>query len=437
MKRANNPCSIVKRGLLAALFVFTPASALAQEELTEEQIAGLRGDAEWLLDLIDSRYAYLDRFDGVNPARGARGVDVDSINSAQDLLTFGECALMALQDHHAFMGLSNSISPGLAPSFSDLWIDQIEGQYVVAEVRSDTPAQRAGVQPGWRVTTINGDTVDARIDQLCGGPFEGAEARSFAARMVSVGPQRDEDRLIGFETPDGDRVELTLSSMYAENQPWPGPITHEVLDDGILVLSVHDSLGETGWIADVDRVMNEIVPGEITGVVLDLRDTPGGGGTDNARALMGRFVNEVTFYQRHTRPDVERLIDVPRTWVEEVSPLAPDLSDVPVVVIIGRWTGSMGEGTAIGFQAAADATLVGTQMAQLRGAVDDFPLPFTGWNVKLPFEGLYHVNGTPREATVPDISFPGVEANPTTGEDRGMDAALAELRRQIAEGLAD
>ncbi len=430
---AFDPGSIVKRGLLAALFVFAPATSLAQEALTEEQIAGLRSDAEWLLDLIDSRYAYLDRFEGQNPARNARGVDVQAISSAQDLLTFGECALMALKDHHAFMGLSNSTSPGLAPSFSDLWIDQVEGHYVVAEVRADTPAQRAGVRPGWRLTTINGDSVDTQIDRLCGGPFVGPEERSFAARMVSVGPQRDKDRLLGFETPNGERVELTLGSMYAENQPWPGPITHAILDDGVLVLTVHDGLGEGGWMSAVNALMAEISPEDVTGVVLDLRDTPGGGGTDNARTLMGRFVDEVTFYQRHTRPDVERMIGVPRSWVEEVSPLEPDLSDVPVVVIVGRWTGSMGEGTAIGFNAAADATLVGTQMAQLRGAVDDFPLPFTGWTVKLPFEALYHVDGTPREEAVPQILVPDVEANPTTGEDRGMDAALEALRRQIAE----
>lgn len=170
-----------------------------------------------------------------------------------------------------------------------------------------------------------------------------------------------------------------------------------------------------------------------TGVIIDLRDTAGGGNTLNARALLGRFVDTQTPYQRHTIPAIERMTGVTRQWVEEVGPLEPDLSDVPVVVIVGRWTGSMGEGTAIGFQAAADASIVGVPMARLLGAIIDTPMPSTGWIVKMPSEALFHVNRTPREDVLPDVLVDDVEARPAEGVDRGLDAALIEVRRLISE----
>jgi hypothetical protein len=57
-----------KRGLAAALFTFAclaPISASAQDD-----VESFRADAAWIFDLIDNQYAYLDRFDGRNPARG-------------------------------------------------------------------------------------------------------------------------------------------------------------------------------------------------------------------------------------------------------------------------------------------------------------------------------------------------------------------------------
>jgi hypothetical protein len=46
----------------------------------------------------------------------------------------------------------------------------------------------------------------------------------------------------------------------------------------------------------------------------------------------------------------------------------------------------------------------GSAMAQLKGAVYDFPLPSSGLVVKFPAERLYTVAGVPREKFVPKRS---------------------------------
>lgn len=63
----------------------------------------------------------------------------------------------------------------------------------------------------------------------------------------------------------------------------------------------------------------------------------------------------------------------------------------------------MGEGTAIGLRAAAGATIVGTPMAGLRGAIESFDVPCFGISLRIPVERLYEVNGTPRELAKPDV----------------------------------
>jgi hypothetical protein len=135
-------------------------------------------------------------------------------------------------------------------------------------------------------------------------------------------------------------------------------------------------------------------------VVIDLTDTPSGGDTVVARAIMGWFVSAPTGYQIHNLPAEERETGVPRQWVEQVLPRPGKSHSGPVRVRVGRWTGSMGEGLAIGF-AALGADVSGGPMAGLRGAVSDLTLPHSGLVLKLPTERLYTVGGVPREAFVP------------------------------------
>ncbi len=74
--------------------------------------------------------------------------------------------------------------------------------------------------------------------------------------------------------------------------------------------------------------------------------------------------------------------------------------DGPAIVKVGRWTGSMGEGLALGLDAMG-ARVEGGPMAGLLGAVYDFPLENSGLVLKLPAEKLFHIDGTPREAFNP------------------------------------
>jgi carboxyl-terminal processing protease len=118
---------------------------------------------------------------------------------------------------------------------------------------------------------------------------------------------------------------------------------------------------------------------------------------------MGRFIRRDLPYQKHSIPAEERLYGTKRSWVELVSPRGAFSYSAPVVVLVDHWTGSMGEGIAIGMDGMKRATIVGTEMARLIGATSGITLPNTGIGVHFPTEKLFHVDGTPRENFVPAV----------------------------------
>lgn len=116
-------------------------------------------------------------------------------------------------------------------------------------------------------------------------------------------------------------------------------------------------------------------------------------------------MREPAAYQIHSLPAEERRTGIARRWVEQVLPREGKHHEGPVEVRVGRWTGSMGEGLAIGFDAIG-AEVVGDSMAGLRGAIYDYRLEHSGLVLKLPAEKLFAIDGTPREDFIPTAREP-------------------------------
>jgi carboxyl-terminal processing protease len=135
-------------------------------------------------------------------------------------------------------------------------------------------------------------------------------------------------------------------------------------------------------------------------IVIDLTNTPSGGNTSVARGILGWFVTKPTSYQVHSLPAEQRRTGIARQWIEQVLPRKAKHHQGTVSVRVGRWTGSMGEGLAVAFDALGH-DVIGDRMAGLLGAIYDHKLEASGLVVKLPVERLYHVNGTPRETFQP------------------------------------
>ena len=88
---------------------------------------------------------------------------------------------------------------------------------------------------------------------------------------------------------------------------------------------------------------------------------------------------------------------------ERVAPRGPFAYAARTLVLVDRWTAGEGESLAVGLEAAAGATLVGTGMAGLRGDVRELRLPGSGIVLRYPATRVFHPNGTPREVVRPAV----------------------------------
>ena len=386
------------RSLIAALLALLIAAG-AQPVSAQEEPRDHARNALAIEALVNQHYAYLDRLPGerftLTPTLRDEAAGVDSERA---LIRFAEHALHLLADHHAITGSALKDSRAVFPSFGDLWIKRCDGSFVVTQARADSPAAMAGIRAGDRLAAIEGMPVGAAVTRFWTdlGTEGGVERDGYAARVLAAG-WRDRTRQLTLER-EGALRQVVLPNLYADAPSEDGPLTARADGDALLI-AFRDSLGNFDTIAAFDAAMARAAPGQP--VVLDLSETPSGGNTTVARGIMSWFVSEPTAYQIHEWPAEERRTGIARRWIEQVLPREGKHHDGPVTVRVGRWTGSMGEGLAIGMRAIG-AELQGSGMAGLRGAIYDFRLGNSDLVIKLPTERLYAVDGTPREEVVPD-----------------------------------
>ena len=378
--------------LICALLVIIGSPAAANEA------ERFREDAKSIEKLINDNYAYPERLPtGQLPLSPKLRAEAEQVSDKRSLLRYAERVLFTLADHHAITGASFPDSWAVVPSYSDLWIEKRGPRYVVDAVRPGSPSEQAGVRGGDVLVAVGGTPANEAVSNFWRdlGLEATAERAAFAARVLAAG-RRDQERVLTFARGNGPAMQRVLGNLYRRAPP-RSPVT-VIAHRGDLVIKINDALGDSATIAAFDRAMARVKPRQ--GVILDLTDTPSGGNTVVARSIMGWFVNKPTAYQVHRLPAEERQSGIPRQWIEQVLPRPGKHHTGPVVVRVGRWTGSMGEGLAIGFDAIG-AKVVGDRMAGLLGAIYDYTLPASGLVLKIPTERLTSVSGIPRENFVP------------------------------------
>lgn len=376
-----------------ALLIAASSVAFAAEP------ADVREDAVALEKLVNHQYAYLERLPGGRFALTPKlRAEAGTVASRRDLVRFAERALTLLADHHAITGASLRESWAVFPSYGDLWIERRGGSYIIEQVRKDSPAERAGVRNGDRLIAVGGVPTATAVASFWSdlGTTGGGDRDGYAARVLAAG-RRDRPRFLAVQSGSQPARTLDLPNLYSAKAP-DRPVLSATREGGSLLVRFHDSLGDHATIAAFDRVMAKASSRQ--SVILDLTDTPSGGNTSVARGIMGWFVTKPTAYQVHNLPVELRETGVARQWIEQVLPRAGKYHPGRVTVRVGRWTGSMGEGLAIGFWAIG-GRVEGTRMAGLLGAIYDHALPKSGLVVKLPTERLYATDGTPRETFIP------------------------------------
>lgn len=405
------------------LLLVAPQPQLAQAPAPPLDARAVSEDVDALRRYVAENYAYFNQKTGNwQSIPQLYADDLKGVSTRQELVGVLERIVEELYDHHAHLNTNTAASPRLVPSGADIWAEWQNGQARVLEVRSSSNAERAGITAGAVIVSINGmpidKAIDARVPRSLSRPDDAA--MSWALRMLLAG-RRNLARVIGF-TKNGLSMTVELPSREQEYVR-EGRLAFRTLQGNRGYIRIHDSLGDSELIADFDKAL--AVLRQTSALILDLRDTPGGGNSTVARGILGRFVARELPYQKHVIPSEARDAGVARSWLELVSPRGPFRYDRAVAVLVNHWTGSMGEGLAVGFDATRAGIIVGTPMAGLLGATYHFELPHSKIGVNVPAEQLFHVNGTPRETFIPKVA---VDPSAAAKDDAWIAKALQMLR---------
>jgi carboxyl-terminal processing protease len=160
---------------------------------------------------------------------------------------------------------------------------------------------------------------------------------------------------------------------------------------------------------DVRRLINELTPEGIDGLVLDLRNN-GGGSLVEAIETAGLFISSGPIVQVKERNGIQVLPDAD-----------PEISyDGPMIVLVNRLSASASEILAAAMQDYKRALIVGDRQTHGKGTVQTLmTLGDRKGSLKLTTAGFYRINGgsTQLKGVKPDIIIPSYLDVMDVGED--------------------
>lgn len=393
-----------------------PSITKPEQELNQYTKA-FRLDINTFCDLIREKYYYFDKAedswsDACEQAR-------QSVLNVKDNWE-GLAALEFLSDqlYESHLGFNKNLrnSPRLLPSGADLWVEQGSNGngFIISAVRFAGGAAKAGIQIGDEFISLNAMSSDELIQSRIQLGFSDApiERKHWALNAALAG-NRNEPR--EFIVKRQNEL-LNFSLATPEPQQEPGTVQHKLLNENIAYVRFSNSLGNSQAVEDFSNTVKELKGAKAW--ILDLRNTNGGGGTGVAEPIMGHFFTQETLYQKTVYKNGE-------IYLPKIIPNKNSQITAPLVVLVGRWTGSMGEGMAIGFDGAKRGTVIGTKMGRLAGGTEGFQLEQTNTGVSFPTYDLRHLDGTPRHLWEPNIQVSSDNGNE---KDLALEKALQIIK---------
>ncbi|MBQ4838106.1 S41 family peptidase [Pseudoalteromonas luteoviolacea] len=409
----------------SVFFISLMSSCGAFSQATKQDLSpvAIDEDITSFISLLNERYAYFDKKQVDKELFNAcLQKDTNKIKTRNDLSRKLNHCFEFFYDQHSEIRPRPRDYYLPMPTALTMWAELRNGKAIITSLPHTGYAHKVGFRPGMIIEKIDNKPV-----------LE-------AVRQANVSGQKAAQTWVLNRLLTGTREQ-----QISVDVNWQGRLQTLTIDTGQVVAGILKEkplltsklIGEFAYIRPENSLDNNALIGafdeaisqykQSAGLILDLRNTPSGGNSDVARGIMSRFIAQRLPYQEHELIAVERQYGVKRRWQEFVYPRGDFTYGKPLVVLSNRWTGSMGEGLTIGLHGMNRATVIGTQMAQLLGAISGHTLPNSKLDVVIPVEKLFHVDGSARELFLPDIQIDHVKN--AENADLALKAAITYLNK--------
>ena len=373
------------------LFISTKGNAQSYNKNAGQLIE----DLDYLVSVLSEDYVYAkDKAVDWGCLQQHYKKKINEITSEEEEVLLFEFLLDEFYDSHVILNTNRNKSYRL---HAPLYVVQVNQQFVIQSVWDETQAAFTFNLIGARILTFNGRTVQQLIDDF---PVYCVDKSlpEVAEWLInkSLAGRYHERRILQVQLSDGQLKEIDLDECLIKKHT---TLLETKKQEGMGIIRIHNSLGINDLVEQFDIALDELMDTE--GLILDLRNTVDGGNSYVARGIMSRFISTSLPYQQHEY--MEQYGQNPRVlrqWREYVVPRGKTYT-APLVVLVGRWTGSMGECLAVGLDGMDRAMLMGTEMERLAGEMEYMPFRNRNYGFRISTAKLSHIDGTPREKYLP------------------------------------
>ena len=220
------------------------------------------------------------------------------------------------------------------------YVEWKDGQLLILAPIEGSPAEKAGLLPGDVVLQVDDALLAPILAELDSG-----DATKKAVSMIR-GPKGTVVRLKILRPDTGEQLDFAITRDAIPNIS----VRSKLLDNGIAYIQISEFTQTTT--SQLDRALQNILPRQPRGIVLDLRNNPGGLLT-TAQEVLGRFLNGgVALYE-----------DFGNGRIEEKRVLRgasdPGAFDLPMVILVNNGSASASEIVAGALLDRKGATLLG------------------------------------------------------------------------------
>lgn len=386
------------KSLLRLVFVFLGGISFAQTNNHIDTYKLNQDFGKMIQDLSD-KYIYLkDKKTDFSCIKDTYSKFISKVKTNQERVLFFEYLLNEFYDSHLILNTKTKSSFRLnSPIYvklkddkffiENIWYSQIEnfGKNILgAEVLSFNSKEFNSVIDNFPAQCIDKDLP---------------EVREWIANKIISG-RYNESRILTLKLADDRKMSLNVDKIKIKKEKKLLSVSKK---NGIAVIKINNSLGNNNLVKQFDKELNALL--DTKGIVLDLRNSVSGGNSYVARAIMSRFINRELPYQKHiSKEKYGNNPEVSKSWLAHVTPRGTQYKK-PLIVLVGRWTGSVGEGLAIGLDGINRAEIVGTEMRKLAGSVVNYSFKNRNYGYTITTDKLLHINGTLREDFVPEYNL--------------------------------
>lgn len=408
----------MKKHILIFLIIILKFTCVYSQK-SEIKHSQIKEDLYQMLNNISQYYAYKNEKNvDLNCLLEYYESQIPNIKTEEETVLFFEYLLDEFYDSHLILNTNRNSSFRL---HSPIYAILENGRAIISNVWQTQIEHLEHDIVGAELLKINGIDFKKAIEQFpthCNDKSSETVQEWIINKILSG--RYNQPRILTLKLVNNNTMEFDLDILKLKEN---FELLTSTVENNIGIIRLNNSLGNNNLITQFDKSLEKLM--NTKGLIIDLRNTVDGGNSYVARGIMSRFIDAPRPYQKHLiNEQYDENPIVERSWIEYVNPRKEQYTN-PVVILVGRWTGSMGEGLAIGFEGIERAEIVGSEMERLAGEMSGFSFKNQSYGYRLSTARLFHINGTPRENYIP-IHF---VKQTTTRKDEIFDKGIEKINK--------